>query len=304
VETLLQIISKPDNLPIVAMLPGTLVLTLLWWRAARRNDRRLAAGGVEAVAEAMAGPVPDSGKRPPRIHTWPFLIRMEVLATLAVMAILTVWSILVDAPLEQIADPARTPNPSKAPWYFLGLQEMLVYFDPWIAGVALPLLIIVGLCAIPYLDPNPEGSGYYCFKDRAFAIVTFMVGLVGLWIPLIVVGVFCRGPGWHWFWPWQPWRTDVGAEPPAVNWPELFGAEAASTGGVLIGALTIALFYGTAAAFWYWRRRRSPTLQAMGPVRYAITAFLLLSMFALPLKILLRQALAVKYILVTPWFNI
>ena len=68
-----------------------------------------------------------------------------------------IWSIGLPAPLEQPANPAESPNPAKAPWYFLGLQEMLVYFDPWYAGVVLPTFIIIGLMAIPYLDRDPNG---------------------------------------------------------------------------------------------------------------------------------------------------
>jgi hypothetical protein len=98
-----------------------------------------------------------------------------------------------------------TPNPAKAPWYFLGLQEMLVYFDPWIAGVVFPMLIVVGLMAIPYIDINPKGNGYYTFRERKFAMLTFCFGFHVLWILLIIVGVFMRGPGWLWFWPWQEW---------------------------------------------------------------------------------------------------
>src|SRR5437868_9405403 len=77
---------------------------------------------------------------PNRIHTWPYLVRLEFLTSLIVMTVMTAWSIAIDAPLEEPANPNKTPNPSKAPWYFLGLQEMLVYFDPWMAGVFLPSL--------------------------------------------------------------------------------------------------------------------------------------------------------------------
>ena len=90
-------------------------------------------------------------------------MRNEFLMTLLVIIVLTVWSLLLNAPLEQPSNPTRTPNPSKAPWYFLGLQEMLVFFDPWYAGVVLPSFIIVGLMLIPYLDINPKGNGYYTF---------------------------------------------------------------------------------------------------------------------------------------------
>jgi quinol-cytochrome oxidoreductase complex cytochrome b subunit len=96
-----------------------------------------------------------------KIHTWPHLVRVEFLVTIFVLVVLVIWALLLDAPLEEPANPTRTPNPSKAPWYFLGLQEMLVYFDPWHAGVVLPTLIIVGLMVIPFIDINPGGNGYY-----------------------------------------------------------------------------------------------------------------------------------------------
>ena len=140
-----------------------------------------------------------------KIHTWPHLVRMEFLVALFVIVALTLWALMVDAPLEEPANPTRTPNPSKAPWYFLGLQEMLVYFDPWHAGVVLPSLIIVGLMVIPYIDINPKGNGYYCFKDRKWEIGTFIFGFHVLWIIMIIIGTFFRGPGWNLFWPWQKW---------------------------------------------------------------------------------------------------
>src|SRR6186713_3484903 len=111
-----------------------------------------AATAKERVVEAerLTKLVPD------KVHTWPYLVRLEMLVGTIVMALITVWSIVVDAPLEEPANPTKTPNPSKAPWYFLGLQEILVYFDPWLAGVVFPSLIIVGLMAIPYIDTNPK----------------------------------------------------------------------------------------------------------------------------------------------------
>ncbi|MBI2001357.1 MAG: cytochrome C, partial [candidate division NC10 bacterium] len=107
-----------------------------------------------AAAPPKAKPAPTSAVKKAqledRVHVWPFLVRNEWICTLIVMVLLTVWSIVINAPLEEPANPANTPNPSKAPWYFLGLQEMLVYFDPWMAGVVLPSLIIIGLMLIPY----------------------------------------------------------------------------------------------------------------------------------------------------------
>src|SRR5436305_7544728 len=111
------------------------------------------------------------------------------------MALMFIWSLGLDAPLEMFANPAKSPNPAKAPWYFVGLQELLVYFDPWIAGVLLPGLIIIGLIAIPYIDTNPKGVGYYAWKERKFANAMFMLG-VAMWFILIFIGYACRGPNY------------------------------------------------------------------------------------------------------------
>src|SRR5215468_7902929 len=146
---------------------------------------------VEVTIKKATGPGDD------KVHTWPHLVRAEFLCTLFVVILLVVWSITVDAPLEEPANPTRTPNPSKAPWYFLGLQEMLVFFDPWHAGVVLPTFIIIGLMVIPFIDINPKGNGYYCFKERKYEILTFLLGFHILWVSLIVIGTFLRGPGWN-----------------------------------------------------------------------------------------------------------
>src|SRR3990172_4474831 len=162
----------------------------------------------EGAAAAQRVTQPAAATKPAvayRFHVWPYLVRSEFICTVIVGVILTVWSITIDAPLEEPANPAQTPNPSKAPWYFLGLQEMLVYFDPWIAGVVLPSLIIVGLMVLPYVDPNPKGNGYYTFRERPFAITMYLFGFLILWLALIVQGGFMRGPGWNFFWPWEKW---------------------------------------------------------------------------------------------------
>ncbi len=124
-----------------------------------------------------------------------------------------VWSITLNAPLEEPANPTLTMNPAKAPWYFLGLQEMLVYFDPWMAGVVMPSLIIIGLMVIPYIDTNPLGNGYYTFKQRKFSILTFIFGFIVLWVTMIVIGTLIRGPGWMWFWP----GDHLGPQPPDLR---------------------------------------------------------------------------------------
>ena len=116
--------------------------------------------------------------KPPEgeVFVFPDLVYIEMLALLAATAGLILWSILQDAPLRAVADPNVTENPAKAPWYFVGLQELLVYFDPWIAGVAVPTIIVVGLILLPYLDTNRAGTGKYSFRGRKFAISHFLLG--------------------------------------------------------------------------------------------------------------------------------
>jgi len=218
-----------------------------------------------------------------KIHTWPHLVRMEFLVTLFVLVALTLWALTVDAPLEEPANPTRTPNPSKAPWYFLGLQEMLVYFDPWHAGVVLPSLIIVGLMVIPYIDINPRGNGYYCFKDRKWEILTFFLGFHILWITMIMIGTFFRGPGWNLFWPWQKWDPHKVVALTNVDLPYLVGFRdywwSAAFSLVMIGIYfiaTIAIFY-----FFVLKVKGKAFLERWGMVRFSITAVLISLMLAL-----------------------
>ncbi|HEX9751273.1 MAG TPA: cytochrome C [candidate division Zixibacteria bacterium] len=284
-----DIVSKGDNIPIVIML--FLVGFYTWWglSQARRNDASIAATGEL--------PPPD------KVSVWPFLVRIEFLAAILVLAILTVWSIFIDAPLEEAANPTRTPNPSKAPWYFLGLQEMLVYFDPWIAGVVLPSLIIVGLMIIPFIDINPRGSGYYSYQQRRFAIWTYLFGFIVLWVILIFVGTFLRGPGWYFFYPWVTWDPHKIVALTNVDLHEMFGIHS-KLGAGIFGFIIVGGYFALGPLYWFWKRKSSAVLQQMGLVRYGIVSFLFLSMMALPIKMLLRWTLNIKYVWVTPWFNV
>ncbi len=241
-----------------------------------------------------------------KIHTWPHLVRGEFLVMLFVLVAMTLWSLLVDAPLEEPANPARTPNPSKAPWYFLGLQEMLVYFDPWYAGVVLPTFIIIGLMVIPFIDINTKGNGYYTFKDRKWEIMTFILGFHVLWVVTIIIGTFFRGPGWNLFWPWQRWDPHKVVALTNVDLPYLVGLR---DYWVMAGfGLTLVLFYFIFSLWLFYKWiiwiKGKEFMIRWGAVRFAITAFLFVTMMALPVKMFLRLVFNIKYIMVTPWLNI
>lgn len=293
-DNIIKLISKPDNVAIVIMLILIVIYTVWAFRQANENDKRKRNGKAVEGAEDK------------KLDTWPNLVKIELLVTLVVMIGLMIWSIVLDAPLEEIANPSLTPNPAKAPWYFLGLQEMLVYFDPWIAGVILPCLIIFGLMAIPYLDINPKGNGYYTFSERKYAILIFCFGFLFLWILLIVIGVFMRGPGWLWYWPWEAWDHNRILHQTNVDLTQLFNVDSRSNLGFALGGGILSLYFGLGILlpYLYWKKRRSDFLKKLGMTRYLIIGFLFWTMIGLPIKIILTLTLNIKYIWVTPWFNI
>jgi hypothetical protein len=132
-----------------------------------------------------------------KVHTWPHLLAAEFVASLACTAFVFIFSIFVHAPLLQLANTNQTPNPWKAPWYFLGLQELLVYFHPLVAGVTLPGVGLIALVLAPYLDRNPSNKP----EDRKFATSLMTVHLM-FWAVLVLIGSFFRGPGFNFVLPW------------------------------------------------------------------------------------------------------
>ena len=123
------------------------------------------------LVELMKKSAPIVRKEPEdTVYVWPNLLMIEMICAILVTVGLMVLIQFEHAPLRSLADPSTTPNPMGAPWYFLGLQELLVYFDPWYAGVVLPGMIILGLMLFPYLDVNPKGVGYYTYSERKFAV--------------------------------------------------------------------------------------------------------------------------------------
>jgi hypothetical protein len=237
---------------------------------------------------------------------------------IALSALLIFWAIWLQAPLEEPASSVKTPNPSKAPWYFLGLQEMLVYYDPWMAGVVLPSLIIVGLMAIPYIDFNKRGNGYYTIKERKFAYIVFQLGFLELWVTLIVLGTLLRGPNWNFFGPYEFWDAHKVEALTNVNLSDMFwmsfmqrSLPVAPTGSpwyTQLGYILLREWLGIALVLGYFIAL-PPVMavtvfrnfyQRMGFVRYMVLANLLLFMMALPIKMVLRWTINLKYLIAIP----
>ncbi len=329
------IVGKPDNVPITAML---FISTLVLWLAmtqAVNNDRR---------AEQKLPPDEKESSNQ-KTWVWPDLLYIEFIALIICSFVLIFWAIYLRAPLEQPANPAATPNPSKAPWYFLGLQEMLVYYDPWYAGVVLPTIIIVGLMAIPYIDLNPKGNGYFTFAERKFSISIFLFGYLALWVFMIITGTFLRGPGWNFFGPFEYWdphkvvalnnvnlsdyvwvewfpriynRTHIEwfnqGLPNVVNKvPQLIPPDGASIKAFLVevghagkrefaGILFLA-FYFLALPGILAKTALKKFYASMDFARFSVLVLLFLTMFTLPLKMVLRWTMNLKYFVDTPWIK-
>src|SRR5499427_4898197 len=285
------IVTKPDNVPIVGLI--FLLVFFVWYslREGVLNDRRIK-GGEGPIEKAESD----------RVWVWPDLVYTELISLILFSVVLIVWSILLKAPLEQPANPANTPNPSKAPWYFLGLQEMLVYFDPWLAGVVLPGLIIAGLIAIPYIDRNPKGNGYFTFKERKAEITIFLFGFAVLWVSLIVLGTFLRGPNWNFFGPFEFWDIHKLEALTNVNLSEYVWVRLLRTGmpefwllREIFGILLV-LFYVFALPVILAKGLFKAYYAKLGPPRYYVSVFLFLMMMSLPIKMLLRWVINLKYI--------
>ena len=297
------IVLKPDNVPIAGMI--FLVAFFVWFalKEGRRNDA-LRTAGQPIVEKREAG----DGK----VMVWPDLVYTEFLCMILWTIFLIVWSIYLKAPIEEPANPAKTPNPSKAPWYFLGLQEMLVYYDPWIAGVLLPGLIIVGLCAIPYIDKNPKGNGYFTFRERKPEIAIFLFGFVVLWVWLIVIGTFLRGPNQNFFGPFEYWDAHklvplINVDLSQIIWVKWLHMSLPKNPIVReIFGLTLVAAYFLALPPLLAKRALKMYYEKLGPARFHIMVFLGLTMLSLPIKMMLRWTLNMHYVVTVPeiFFNI
>ena len=197
--------ARNDGAPVPVMAGAPAAATT----AAATAPAAAAAAPVAAVPEGVrtqrlltvvkAGAIQQVKSEPQdKVNVWPHLLAIEFVALLAILAVLTVMSIFIDAPLLEFANFNEQPSPSKAPWYFLGLQELLAYFDPQVAGVLVPGMGLVALAAIPYVDRNPSVRP----SDRKLAIMIFTFFFMASAI-LTMFGSFFRGPGFNFTYPWR-----------------------------------------------------------------------------------------------------
>ncbi len=297
-----MIVTKPDNVPIVALL--YLVVFFLWFslKQAYDNDKRIDEGKGPNEAE-------DAKQK---VLVWPDLVYIELIAMVSVAALLLVWAVALGAPLEEPANPTVSPNPSKAPWYFLGLQEMLVYFDPWIAGVLFPTVIMLGFISIPFLDNNRKGSGYFTFKERKMAISIFLFFWLVLWIFLITTGTFLRGPNWNFFGPFEYWDKHKLVALTNVNLSELFymvWQNKQLPSNILLrempGFLLVGAYLGLLPLILA-KTLFKKVYERLGPIRYSVFIIFLLIAISLPIKMYLRWGFNIKYLVSIPefFFNI
>ncbi len=285
--------TLPDNVPIVGMI---FLVGFFFWYAmhhAYENDRRIAAGLPTVEGQDEEEEEGHAPRAPGVAHLDAGLARLDGVQ---------------EAPLEEPANPTDSPNPAKAPWYFLGLQEMLVYYDPWLAGVVLPSLIIVGLMAIPYIDVNPKGNGYFTFKERRWEITIFLVGFIVLWCTLIALGTFLRGPNWNFFGPYEFWDVNKLVPLNNINLSEILWIKVLKKGLPNfwlvreIFGLAIVGFYILALPLILSKTLFRRFFEKMGMARYLIGVNLALIMLSLPIKMYLRWIFNLKYIVNIPEF--
>jgi hypothetical protein len=175
------------------------------------------------------------------------------------------------------------------------------------AGVVMPSLIIIGLMVIPYIDTNPLGNGYYTFKQRKYSILTFIFGFIVLWVSMIVIGTLIRGPGWMWFWPGTTWDHNRLIFEVNRDLPDIFGIHT-RVPKIIFGAIVVGLYCIVAAIGIHKLITRTSfnrkIYARMSVLQYTTMQIFLVIMLSLPVKILIRQLFRIKYIWVTPWFNI
>jgi cytochrome b-561 len=221
----------------IVALPGLLGVLFVYhmWRI--RKDGGLARADREALLEkpAAAAPVPTKTytllgvargtspaihassieRRDATVNAIPDLTRRAAIVVLGTIAALSILAVFVRSPLEEPANPLVTPNPAKAPWYFLWLQEIVTdttihigsftLNGAFLGGVVLPGLLMAALTVWPWLDRSAaRATGLWFARDRRLQNLLFLVLALGV-VVLTLIGMLCRGPYWQFYWPWQTW---------------------------------------------------------------------------------------------------
>jgi hypothetical protein len=280
--------------------PDALALLLLLLAIAVTVVSSLVGGQRRGRPDQEPG-LPAEGRAAPKVTTWPHLLRRELIAALLALLVLSWGALLLELPLGTMADPRVTPAVAKAPWFFVGLQEMLQYFDAWLAGAVLPFLLFLGLILLPYLDIEPPANALPASAPstmgRAVLWALFLLGLLPM-----VVGQLFRGENWSLQPAWSP--APLATAPlPAMHslaarlgivhefWAQLLGAS------LCLGPYLVLL------VSWLGVRHQASVLR-LGPTRYLLIGLLGLSFMQVLLKVLLQLLFDVRYFWMTPWFNI
>ncbi|MFH1422066.1 MAG: hypothetical protein ABIH42_05070 [Planctomycetota bacterium] len=256
--------------------------------------------------------------------TVPYLVYKELVCALIVLFLLIIVSLAFDAPLEGKANPGITPNPAKAPWFFLPVQELLVYFDAWLAGVVLPLILVVALLTFPYLDFNPQGSNCYAVSKRKIAVISFFF-LILVWFVLMWIALSFRCEQWQF-----QWRLPFQQLSPAVLdkvSPQVYSLLTVSTGIELLPEYAKSILYvsadkhGICLYFFSWllvvlflfgvplflvrllKKEVGVTSRKNFTKAYILTCYIWVFVLVL-LKIYFYWTTNLRYFLVTDWLNI
>lgn len=267
-------------------------LSLSHWRRCRREQP------IEDTSR------PTAQAEPEQVTSWPYLLRIELLATLLIILLVSWWAILGRLPIDAPMDPEVTPPIAKAPWFFVGVQELLHYFDAWLAGVMLPLIIVVGLCALPYLtstSSHEENTQQLSKWSSRRPTVIAGALLLFVWLFLIVVGLFFRGENWLWRPVWH-WGQLVELQPVRMRSLAQLLHLSGRVGEIVEGLLVVGPFIAL-AAFWP-RLKKLPWAKARGFARYYLSGALLIILSGVVFKIIALYLFGVRYFWVTPWFRI
>jgi hypothetical protein len=285
-------VVQADNIPVLLLLCGVGFLAWFGLNQAVNTDTKLAQANGSPQEEA---------------DPWLHLVYPEFLCVVLGLSGLLLWSLLVKAPLGSPATTAWAPNPIKAPWYLLSFQELLLYFDSWVVGGMLPLLTMLGVLSLPYLDCNPKGNRTYTFTQRWFAITVFLFGFLVLWLLPLLIAAFLRGPNWHLFGPFEPWDTQradtdyvftlselywVGQRGQALEGLSPLWREAPGLGLLFLYLVILPLLLApTLCRGWFVK---------LGLLRYSLLMVLLLLMLLVPIKMILVWTLNLKYLVSFP----